>query len=69
MSRSENQKFRTPLEDIPRVREFPDVLLDEIPGMPPLREVKFCIDLTPEATPISKAPYQMELAKLKELKT
>ena len=44
------------LEDIPVVREFPDVFPNEIFGMPPLREVEFCIDLTPGATPISKAP-------------
>jgi len=36
--------------------------------MPPLREVEFCIDLTPGATPISKAPYRIALAELKELK-
>jgi len=56
------------LDDIPLAREFPDVFSDEIPGMPPLREVEFCIDLTPGATPISKAPYRMAPAELKELK-
>jgi len=44
------------LEDIPMVREFPDVFPDEIPYMPPLREVEFYIDLIPGATPISKVP-------------
>ena len=57
------------LEDISIVKEFPDVFPDEIPGMPPLREVEFCTDLTSGATPISKAPYRMAPAKLKELKT
>ena len=57
------------LEDISVVKEFPDVFPNEIPGMPPLREVEFCIDLTPGATPISKAPYRMAPAELKELKT
>ena len=57
------------LKDIPVVREFSDVFLKEIPGMPPLKEVKFCIDLIPRATPISKAPYRMTSAELKELKT
>jgi len=47
------------LEDIPVVGEFPDMFLDEIPGMPPLREVEFCIDLTPGAIPIARAPYRM----------
>ena len=51
------------------VREFPDLFPDEISGMPALREVEFCIDLTRGATPISKAPYRMVPAKLKELKT
>jgi len=57
------------LEDIPVVKEFPNVLIDEIPGMPPLREVEFCIDLTLGVTPISKTPYQMAPAELKKLKT
>jgi len=56
------------LEDIPVAREFPDIFPDEIPGMPPLREVEFCIDVAPGATLISKAPYQMPPAELKELK-
>jgi len=37
--------------------------------MPPLRKVKFCIDLVPGATPISRAPYRMAPIELKELKT
>ena len=51
------------------MKEFPNVFPDEIPGMPPLREVEFCINLTPGATPISKAPYWMAPTELKELKT
>ena len=53
------------LEDI-LVREFSDVFPDEIPSIPPLREVEFCIGLTPGATPISKALYRMAPAELKE---
>jgi len=37
--------------------------------MPPLKEVEFCTDLTPRATPISKTPYRMALVELKGLKT
>ena len=59
---------KSSLEDIPVVKEFSDVFPDEIPSMPPVREVRFCIDFTPGATPISKAPYRMA-AELKELKT
>ena len=57
------------LEEIPVVREFSDVFPDEIPGMRPLRKVEFCIDLILGATPISRAPYRIAPAKLKELKT
>jgi len=60
---------KSSLEDTPVVKEFPNVFPDEIPGMPPLREVEFCIDLTPRATPLSKAPYRMALAELQQLKT
>ena len=56
------------LEDIPVVREFPDVFPKEIPGMPPPREVEFTIDLAPGIGPISKAPYRMETVELQELK-
>ncbi|GJS51835.1 zinc finger, CCHC-type, retrotransposon gag domain protein [Tanacetum coccineum] len=41
------------------VRNFPDVFPDELPGLPPEREVEFTIDLIPGAQPISKAPYRM----------
>ena len=57
------------LEDIQVVREFSDVFPHKILGMPPLREVDFCIDLAPGATPISRVPYWMAPVELKELKT
>ena len=50
------------------VSEFVDVFPDELPGLPPHREVEFGIDLVPGATPISKAPYRLSPAELKELK-
>ncbi|XP_075485291.1 uncharacterized protein LOC142525011 [Primulina tabacum] len=56
------------LEDIPIVREFPDVFTEELSGTVPNREVEFEIDLVPGAAPISKAPYRMAPAELKELK-
>jgi len=49
------------LEDPPVLREFLDVFPEKIPGIPPLREVEFCIDLTPRTTPISTAPYLIAL--------
>nr|GFC46381.1 putative reverse transcriptase domain, aspartic peptidase domain protein [Tanacetum cinerariifolium] len=52
----------------PIVSEFPDVFPDELPGIPPVREVKFNIELIPGSKPISKAPYRMAPIELKELK-
>ena len=56
------------LEDVRVVREFPDVFPDDLPGLPPDREVNFSIDLAPDTSPISKAPYRMAPIELKELK-
>ncbi|GKV24943.1 hypothetical protein SLEP1_g34480 [Rubroshorea leprosula] len=56
------------LEDIPVVREFSDVFQEDFPGLPPDREVEFAIDLVLGIGPVSKAPYRMAPAELKELK-
>jgi hypothetical protein len=50
------------------VRDFPDVFPEDLPGMPPDREVEFVIDLLPRTAPISKWPYKMSIEELKELK-
>ncbi|XP_010667518.2 uncharacterized protein LOC104884540 [Beta vulgaris subsp. vulgaris] len=42
------------LKDIPVVREYPDVFPDELPGIPPEREVEFSIDLTPGTDPCQR---------------
>jgi hypothetical protein len=55
-------------DNICAVRDFPDVFPEELPGMPPDREVEFVIDLLPGTTPISKRPYRMSVEELKELK-
>jgi hypothetical protein len=58
------------LENIPVVCEYPDVFPDDLPGMPPDRDIEFVIELQPDTAPISKRPYRMppkELAELKNL--
>jgi len=50
------------------VHEFEDVFPDEVPGLPPNREVKFSIDLVPGTGPVSMAPYCMAPTELVELK-
>ena len=58
----------TRLEDIPIVKDFPDVFPDDISGLPSDREVEFTIDLIPGTEPISIPPYRMAPADLRELK-
>ncbi|KAL0551615.1 hypothetical protein IC582_010704 [Cucumis melo] len=52
----------------PVVRDYPDVFSEELPGLPPHREIEFAIELEPGTIPISRAPYRMAPAELKELK-
>ena len=58
----------TRLEDIPILKEFPDVFPDDISSLPPDREVEFTIDLIPGTEPISIPSYRMAPAELRELK-
>ena len=55
-----------PLVDV--VENFWDVFPDELPGLPPDREIEFCIDLFPGTSPISIPPYRMAPAELAELR-
>ncbi|XWS60822.1 hypothetical protein CRYUN_Cryun07bG0070400 [Craigia yunnanensis] len=45
------------LDQIPIVKEFSDVFPEELPGLPPEREIEFCIDLIPDTNPISIPLY------------
>ena len=56
------------IEDIPILKEYADVFLEEIPWLPPKRELHFTIELVPGAVPSSKAPYRMNILELNELK-
>ena len=56
------------LELIPVVSEFPDVFPEELPGMPPDRELEFAIDLVPGTTLLYKKYYRMPSSELVELK-
>ena len=63
---AENETIR--LEDYPILQEFRDVFLDEIPGLPPKRDIDFTIDLVLGAAPVSKTPYMMSTPEMLELK-
>ena len=54
--------------DIPVVCEFPDVVLDDLSGLPLDREIEFEIEVIPRVAPISISPHCMAPLKLQELK-
>nr|GFB28068.1 putative reverse transcriptase domain, retroviral aspartyl protease [Tanacetum cinerariifolium] len=55
------------LEDIPVVREFPDVFPEDLSGLPPSREIEFRIDLIHGAMPVAKSPYRLAPTEMQEL--
>ena len=55
------------IEDIPIVREFPDIFQDDLHGLPPPRQVEFRIDLAPGAAAIARAPYRLATPEMHEL--
>jgi hypothetical protein len=56
------------IEEIPMVREFSNVFPDDLPGMPPERDIEFKIELQPGTAPVAKSPYKMTQEELAELK-
>ncbi|GKF24774.1 putative reverse transcriptase domain-containing protein [Tanacetum coccineum] len=57
------------LEDVPIIREFLEVFPEDLPGLPPARQVEFQIDLVPGAAPAARAPYRLAPAEMQELST
>ena len=64
-----NATLAKAIEDLPVVCEFPDVFPDDLPGLPPDRDVEFKIELIPGTAPISRRPYRMPPNELAELKS
>jgi hypothetical protein len=63
-----NQLEEKSLEHIRIECEYPDVFLEELPGIPPNRDIEFSIEILPGTAPISKTAYQMDVKDLIELK-
>ena len=63
----EEEKKEKRIEDVPIVRDFPEVFPDDLPGLPPARQVEFQIELIPGAAPVARAPYRLALSELGEL--
>ncbi|GJX57432.1 putative nucleotidyltransferase, ribonuclease H [Tanacetum coccineum] len=55
------------IKDVPVVRDFPEVFPEDLPGLPPTRQVEFHIELIPGAAPVARAPYRLAPAEMKEL--
>ncbi|GJU42394.1 putative reverse transcriptase domain-containing protein [Tanacetum coccineum] len=55
------------LEDVPVIRDFPEVFPDDLSGLPPPRQVEFKIELVPGASPVARAPYRLAPSEMKEL--
>nr|GEU68086.1 reverse transcriptase domain-containing protein [Tanacetum cinerariifolium] len=55
------------IEDIPVVKEFPDIFPEDLPGLLPVRQVEFQIDLIPGANPVARTPYRLAPSEMQEL--
>ncbi|GJT36235.1 reverse transcriptase domain-containing protein [Tanacetum coccineum] len=55
------------IEDVPVVKDFPEVFPKDLPGLPSTRQVEFHIELIPGVAPVARAPYRLAPAKMKEL--
>ncbi|GJZ99251.1 putative reverse transcriptase domain-containing protein [Tanacetum coccineum] len=64
---TEDKSEKKRLEDVPIIRDFPDVFPEDLPGLPPTRQVEFQIDLIPGAAPVARAPYRLAPSEMKEL--
>nr|GEZ93484.1 putative reverse transcriptase domain-containing protein [Tanacetum cinerariifolium] len=67
--KAEDKSEEKRLEDVPIVQEFLKVFPEDLPGLPPARQVEFQIDLVPGAAPVARAPYRLVPAEMQELST
>jgi len=63
-----SQTVSTSMSEVDVVREFMDVFPDDLPGLPPKRQVEFVIDLIPGATPVARSSYHLAPSEMEELK-
>ncbi|GJZ90607.1 putative reverse transcriptase domain-containing protein [Tanacetum coccineum] len=64
---TEDKSEKKRLEDVPIVRDFPDVFPEDLSGLPLTRQVEFQIDLIPGVAPVARAPYRLAPSEMKEL--
>ncbi|GJZ56290.1 putative reverse transcriptase domain-containing protein [Tanacetum coccineum] len=64
---AEDKSEKKRLDNVPIIRDFPEVFPEDLPGLPPTRQVEFQIDLIPGAAPVARAPYRLAPSEMKEL--
>ncbi|GJR93732.1 putative reverse transcriptase domain-containing protein [Tanacetum coccineum] len=64
---TEKEKSKKHLEDVPVIRDFLEVFPNDLPRLPPPRQVEFKIDLVPGAAPVARTPYRLAPSEIKEL--
>ncbi|KAI3689035.1 hypothetical protein L2E82_46983 [Cichorium intybus] len=62
------QPIKVGVANVNVVNEFLDVFPDELPGLPPDRQVEFTIELIPGAAPVARAPYHLAPSDMVELR-
>ncbi|GJR14615.1 putative reverse transcriptase domain-containing protein [Tanacetum coccineum] len=67
MKENKDKSKEKRLEDVPTVRDFPEVFPEDLPGLPPIRQVEFQIDLVLGAAPVARAPYRLAPSEMEEL--
>ncbi|GKG53745.1 hypothetical protein Tco_0555145, partial [Tanacetum coccineum] len=64
---TESKSKEKRMEDVSVIHDFPEVLPEELPGLPPPRQVEFRIDLVPGAAPVARVPYRLASFEMKKL--
>nr|GFC63867.1 putative reverse transcriptase domain-containing protein [Tanacetum cinerariifolium] len=64
---TEKEPAKKHLQNVPMICNFLEVFLDDLPGLPPPRQVEFKIELLPGAAPVVRTPYRLAPSELKEL--
>ncbi|GKA07857.1 putative reverse transcriptase domain-containing protein [Tanacetum coccineum] len=67
MKENKDKSKEKRLEDMPTVRDFPEVFPEDLPGLPPIRQVEFQIDLVLGDAPVARAPYRLAPSEMEEL--
>ncbi|KAD4180174.1 hypothetical protein E3N88_28765 [Mikania micrantha] len=63
----EKKPEKQTVKDVPVIRDYPEVFPKDLPGLPPVRQVEFRINLIPGANPVVKSPHRLAPSEMQEL--